>query len=157
MKKVLLSSVLAAGACAMFSACSGDSTSPLSPPVGASSSSVVWEEQSSSSVGQNSDSSNPASSSADVPLSSAMSSSNVGDLPTSSPANSSSSAGNPTSSATPNSSAVVQMDSRLLNLTARLRPNTPRTSALRQSAVGIPATGMLASRIAPGLGKTLTM
>ena len=100
MKKVLLSSLLAAGACAMFNACSDDSPSPITPPVAATSSSVVWEEQSSSSVGLDSSSSNPASSAADVPLSSAMSSSNVGDLPASSPANSSfSSAGNPTSSA----------------------------------------------------------
>ena len=100
MKKVLLSSLLAAGACAMFNACSDDSPSPITPPVAATSSSVVWEVQSSSSVGLDSSSSNPASSAADVPLSSAMSSSNVGDLPASSPANSSfSSAGNPTSSA----------------------------------------------------------
>ena len=100
MKKVLLSSILAAGACAMFNACSDDSPSPITPPVAATSSSVVWEVQSSSSVGLDSSSSNPASNAADVPLSSAMSSSNVGDLPASSPANSSfSSAGNPTSSA----------------------------------------------------------
>ena len=100
MKKVLLSSLLAAGVCAMFNACSDDSPSPLTAPVAASSSSVVWEEQSSFSVGLNLSSSNPALSSADVPLSSATSSSSVGDLPTSSSANSfSSSAGNPTSSA----------------------------------------------------------
>ncbi|MBR6453961.1 MAG: glycosyl hydrolase family 5, partial [Fibrobacter sp.] len=100
MKKVLLSSLLAAGVCAMFNACSDDSPSPITPPVAATSSSVVWEVQSSSSVGLDSSSSNPALSAADVPLSSAMSSSNVGDLPASSPANSSSSsAGNPTSSA----------------------------------------------------------
>ena len=110
MKKFLLSSLLAAGACAMFNACSDDSPSPLTPPVTASSSGVVWEEQSSSSVGLNSSSSNLVLSSADVPLSSATSSSNVGDLPASSPANSSSSsAGNPTSSTavTPTSSGAV--------------------------------------------------
>ena len=112
MKKVLLSSILAAGACVMFNACSDDSPSPLTPPVAVSSSSVVGEDQSSSSVGPNSSGSNPASSSADVPPTSATSSSNVGDQPTSSSANlSSSSAGNPTSSATPNSSAVESSSS----------------------------------------------
>ena len=111
MKKVLLSSILAAGACVMFNACSDDSPSPLTPPVAASSSSVVGEDQSSSSVGPNSNGSNPALSSADVPLSSATSSSGVGDRPASSSANSSSSVGNPTSSATPNSSAVESSSS----------------------------------------------
>ena len=114
MKKVLLSSLLAAGVCAMFNACSDDSPSPLTAPVAATSSSVVWEDQSSSSVGLNLSSSNPASSAADVPLSSAMSSSNVGDLPASSPANSSfSSAGNPTSSAmvNPGSNGSVAVSS----------------------------------------------
>ena len=114
MKKILLSSILAAGACAMFNACSDDSPSPLTPSVAVSSSSVVWVEQSSSSVGLNSSSSNPALSSADIPLSSAMSSSSIGYLPTSSSANSSSSssAGNPTSSATPGSSAVESSSSK---------------------------------------------
>ena len=108
MKKVLLSSVLAAGAFAMFNACSDDSPSPLTPPVTASSSSVAWEEQSSSSVGLNSSSSNLASSSADIPLSSA-------DGPLSSATSSSAAVGpnsstavNPTSSGTvPGSSADV--------------------------------------------------
>ena len=107
MKKVLLSSILAAGACAMFNACSDDSPSPLIPSVAVSSSSVVGEDQSSSSVGPNSSGSNPALSSADVPPTSATSSSNVGDQPTSSSANSSSSsAGNPTSSAAESSSSA---------------------------------------------------
>ena len=106
MKKVLLSSLLAAGACAMFNACSDDPSSLLTPSAATSSSSVVWEEQSSSSVGLNSSSSNLALSSADGPLSSATSSSNVGDQPASSSANSSSSSvDNPVSSATESSSS----------------------------------------------------
>ncbi|MBQ5464301.1 MAG: glycosyl hydrolase family 5, partial [Fibrobacter sp.] len=113
MKKVLLSSVLAAGAFAMFNACSDDSPSPLTPPplnppVAASSSSVVGEVQSSSSIGLNSSSSNLVSSSADIPLSSA-------DGPLSSATSSSAAVGpnsstavNPTSSGTvPGSSADV--------------------------------------------------
>ena len=118
MKKVLLSSILAAGACAMFNACSEDSPSPLTPPVAASSSSVAGVDQSSSSVGPNSSGSNPASSSADVPLSSATSSSGVGDRPASSSANSSSSVGNPTSSATPGSSAAESSSSKAPELDA---------------------------------------
>ena len=127
MKKVLLSSLLAAGACAMFNACSDDSSSLLTPSAAASSSSVAWEEQSSSSVGLNSSSSNLASSSADGPLSSATSSSNV------------------------------LVGSQLLNLMVRLRLNTPRTLALRQSVVGIRVTGTLASRTALGLRKARTI
>ena len=115
MKKSLLSSILAAGACAMFNACSDDSPSPLTPSVAASSSSVDWLVGSSSSVDGNSDlgssssvvpgsSASNSSSSVVVPPNSATSSSNDG------PSQSSSSV-NPTSSATPNSSAVESSSS----------------------------------------------
>ena len=115
MKKILLSSILAAGACAMFNACSDDSPSPLTPSVAASSSSVDWLVGSSSSVDGNSDlgssssvvpgsSASNSSSSVVVPPNSATSSSNDG------PSQSSSSV-NPTSSATPNSSAVESSSS----------------------------------------------
>ena len=114
MKKILLSSILAAGACAMFNACSDDSPSPLTPSVAASSSSVDWlvssssvdgsgDLGSSSSVAPGSSASN-SSSSVVVPPNSATSSSNDG------PSQSSSSV-NPTSSATPNSSAVESSSS----------------------------------------------
>ena len=114
MKKILLSSILAAGAVAMYSACSDDSPSPLTPSVAASSSSVDWfvssssvdgsgDLGSSSSVAPGSSASN-SSSSVVVPPNSATSSSNGG------PSQSSSSV-NPTSSATPNSSAVESSSS----------------------------------------------
>ena len=114
MKKILLSSILAAGAVAMYSACSDDSPSPLTPSVAASSSSVDWfvssssvdgsgDLGSSSSVAPGSSASN-SSSSVVVPPNSATSSSNDG------PSQSSSSV-NPTSSATPNSSAVESSSS----------------------------------------------
>ena len=115
MKKVLLSSLLAAGTCAMFNACSDDSPSPLTPSVAASSSSADWFVESCSSVDGNS---NLGSSSSVVPGSSASNSSSSVVVPPNSATSSSngvpsqsSSSVNPTSSATPNSSAVESSSS----------------------------------------------
>ena len=116
MKKVLLSSLLAAGTCAMFNACSDDSPSPLTPSVAASSSSVDWFVESCSSVDGNSNlgssssvapgaSASNSSSSVVVPPNSATSSSNGG-------ASQSSSSVNPTSSANPVSSAAESSSSK---------------------------------------------
>ena len=103
MKKILLSSILAAGACAMFNACSDDSPSPLTPSVAASSSSADWFVGSCSSVDGNSHLG--SSSSVVVPPNSATSSSNGV------PSQSSSSV-NPTSSANPVSSAAESSSSK---------------------------------------------
>jgi len=124
MKKLLLSSLLAAGAFSMFSACSDDpvtASSPIAAPTssdsgyfpGASSSSsaIAPIPGSSSAVVPGSSGSNPLSSSSSVVPSNPLSSSSVvAPVPGSSssvvnPSQSSSSV-NPTSSATPGSSAV---------------------------------------------------
>ena len=116
MKKVLLSSLLAAGTCAMFNACSDDSPSPLTPSVAASSSSADWFVGSCSSVDGNS---NLGSSSSVAPGASASnSSSSVVVSPNSATSSSngvpsqSSSSVNPTSSANPVSSAAESSSSK---------------------------------------------
>ena len=128
MKKLLLSSLLAAGAFSMFSACSDDpvtASSPIAAPTssdsgypGASSSSsaIAPIPGSSSAVVPGSSGSNPLSSSSSVVPSNPLSSSSVvAPVPGSSssvvnPSQSSSSV-NPTSSATPGSSAVESSSS----------------------------------------------
>ena len=116
MKKVLLSSLLAAGTCAMFNACSDDSPSPLTPSVAASSSSADWFVGSCSSVDGNS---NLGSSSSVAPGASASNSSSSVVVPPNSATSSSngvpsqsSSSVNPTSSANPVSSAAESSSSK---------------------------------------------
>ena len=128
MKKLLLSSLLAAGAFSMFSACSDDpvtASSPIAAPTSSdsgypgtssSSSAIAPIPGSSSAVVPGSSGSNPLSSSSSVVPSNPLSSSSVvAPVPGSSssvvnPSQSSSSV-NPTSSATPGSSAVESSSS----------------------------------------------
>ena len=142
MKRKMFKTIIVAGAVAMICACGDNATlDKATDPVGNNPGTGEIDNP------INSSDATPASSDA-VPGSSG--SVNPGSSGTVNPG-SSANPDNPTSSnAVPGSSGSVVPGS---SADVVLRPNIPRTLALRQSVAGIPAIGTPASRTAPGLRK----